>query len=74
MTQEEHPQQVVSFEQATFNASVMAEAQAAMDAWCDAKQLEADALSDEIDASFHDGLHRDESDMAAEKACQGSNG
>ena len=74
MAQELPPQHTVSFEKATFLQAVWEETQAGMDAWCKAKQLEAEALSDEIDASFHDGMHRDESDMAADKACQGSSG
>lgn len=58
----------MSVEKKAFLTAVWTECQAGMDAWCDEKQREAEALSDQIDASFHDGMHRDESDMAAEKA------
>jgi hypothetical protein len=57
----------MSLEKKAFGIALHAEVTAEMDAWCASKQSEAERSAQELDLSFEDGMHRDASDMEAER-------
>ena len=62
------PDKAAMLDKAAFAKSVHEIGDEFWEDWCDSKAAEAYALEQKIDASLVDGMHRDESDMAAEKA------